>query len=493
MKKVIFLFLLIFVVGVKASEKNYIYYNYVNGFYYNGIVDGKKVSYNAMYMEHNGQTLYCLGFSIPISRENGYTTYKFNDASNYTEEQKKYIEIIAYFGYGYSGDKNINYYFAAQELIWEALGSNMYWTKSLNGTDIIDLSGYKRNILMLYNKYINEPDYINENHTVEIGNYYVFQDLSMVLGQYDVSYFGNNLVESTSEGIYVEPKIKGNDVIYLEKTFYKPFESELFLEPGYQPVLKAGDISNKIRIINLDVKNTSIIFKRINKDVNNTNTVLKLEGAIYEIYDSNNNLVKTFNTNETGDAVIEDLLLGKYVIKEIKPSYGFEKDENVYEVSLDFGYVPITKEVYVSPIKKELTITNIYKLDGVEYRDSGIVFEIYKNNILYETLNTNEEGKISIYLEYGEYVIKQINSKEGFEKEPEFKVEVNDNNKLDFIFVKEKTKEIDKIPNKDVIEDDISLDYKDNFNMDIKELPQLNSNKNILDILCEKLSSLFLL
>ena len=43
-----------------------------------------------MYMEHNGQTLYCLGFSIPISRVNGYTVYKFSDVNNYTEEQKVY-------------------------------------------------------------------------------------------------------------------------------------------------------------------------------------------------------------------------------------------------------------------------------------------------------------------------------------------------------------------------------------------------------------------
>jgi len=528
MKKVIFLFLLLFAISVQASEKTYINYNYINNFYYNGIVDGKKVSYNAMYMEHNGQTLYCLGFSIPISRVNGYTVYKFSDVNNYTEEQKKYIEAIAYFGYGYKGDTNINYYFAAQELIWEALGSEMYWTKSLNGTDIIDLSGYKRNILTFYNKYINEPDYIVEDNTVEIGNYYVFQDVSMILGQYNVSYSGNNLVESTSEGIYVEPKVKGEDVIYLEKDFYKPFESELFLEPGYQPVLKAGDISNKIRIINLDVRNTSILFKRKNRDVDNTNPVLRLDGAIYEVYDSNNNLVSTFETDENGDAVVEGLSIGQYTIKEIIPSYGFEKDETIYDISLNFGYLPAKKEVYVNPIKKELSITNIYKIDGIEYKDSGIIFEIYKDNILCDTLNTDDNGMTSIYLEYGEYLVKQINAREDFEVEPEFMVIVNDSNNLNFIFIKEKINEVEQTDveeqadeveqanmeeqtneteqvseenviseeeqiKEEVIETDIPLDYEDTLDIDMEELPQLGSNKDFVDVLCENLFLLFLL
>ncbi len=528
MKKVIFLFLMFISIGVNALERTHINYNYVDGYYYNGIVDGKKVSYNAMYMEHNGETLYCLGFSIPISRINGYEVYDFNSSKNYTLEQKRYMQIIAYFGYGYKGNYDMKYYFATQELIWEATGSNVYWTKSLNGTDIIDLNPYKEAILKLYQEYISEENNSIEHHTLEVGSYYVIEDPNHFLDPYEFNYVGKNEVIQTSEGILINPYLKGKENIYLERKFDKPFQSELFLDNGFQPVLKSGDIVNKVRIINLDIKNTSVIFSRINKneeDPNYSNRYLEIEGAVYDLYDSNREYLTTFRIDETGKLTISDLPLGNYFIQETAPSYGFKEDSNFYEFSLIFGNTPLKHNLYASPITKKLNITNIYKIDGILYKEKDIVFEIHRDGKLYSTLTTNEEGNVSIDLEYGEYLIRQKNAKEGFVVEPDFMLSVNDKeNKMDYIFIKELKKETEEVIEKDsneiinedtsdeenilennsdekLVEDskyipitkEISLDFENGLNLEINELPQLNSNKDLVDIICEKLLFLFFL
>ena len=60
----------------------------------------------------------------------------------------------------------------------------------------------------------------------------------------------------------------------------------------------------------------------------------KLEGAEFEIYDSNNILVDTIITDSNGVATSKELLKGKYTIKEIKAPLYYVVNENTFETEI---------------------------------------------------------------------------------------------------------------------------------------------------------------
>jgi len=509
MKKVIFLFLVLLGVTFNVKGQEFINYEYVNGYYFNGYLNGSKISYNAVYKTHNGDPLYCLEFGVPISKELGYSVRDFRSSSNFTEEQKKYIEIIAFFGYGYKNHNHLNYYFATQELIWNALGTDLYWTKSKNGTDRIDLTEYKNEILNLYEEYINEEQYKREEIIMEVGNTYVFEDSHVYLPKYEYWYDGPSEITQTENAIYITPLIKGNETLLLERSFGKGFLSYLFLQPGFQTVVKAGNIENKSRMINFEINDSYINFTRVNMEENMyKNKYINLKGAEYELYDSDYNYLTTFITDINGKAKVEDLPLGIYRVKEIKPSYGFEPYEYYTDVTIFVGNAPSNATLQARPIKKELTITNHYKVDGILYKEKGLIFDVYRDGYLNKRIYTDEEGMGKTELEYGRYFVRQLTGRDDFELEKEFEVIVDETDtQLDFFFLKERgnkeeivdTNEnesietiIDDIVNdEDLINTEIPLEFEDNLNINIEKLPQLDIT--LWDFICENLLFLLLL
>ena len=85
------------------------------------------------------------------------------------------------------------------------------------------------------------------------------------------------------------------------------------------------------------------------------------------------NYIQNSITDEYGDAIIPNLPLGSYVIKEIQSSYGFEPyEENIYK-TLDWVLTYNIIEVEVKPITKKISITNKYRINGIDYLDSMIL------------------------------------------------------------------------------------------------------------------------
>jgi hypothetical protein len=325
---------------------------------------------------------------------------------------------------------------------------------------------------------MNENIVLTEYYSLEVGNSYSYEDYNTLLQQYNYYYSGQNEVRQSMYGIIVDAYIYGQDTLTLIREFEKGYESKLFIENGYQTILKGGTLPPRHRILNFNVRNTTLKLIRTNVDepIDPTykNKSIKLSGAIYNIYDSNYNYIKSVTTDEKGEAVVYDLPLGTFGIKEETPSYGFEPCEYFIDSTLLFGDTPKTEILYVIPIKKELNITNIYKVDNVEYYDSDINFELYKDNLLINTFGTDSNGKITTNLEYGKYTIKQLNSREGFDVEPEFELEVNElENNLNYIFIKEKNTEVENHNEDNSTEDNSTEDISN-----INEEQQNNEDNN---------------
>ncbi len=521
MKKVIFLFLFVFLLRLNVSAEEVNDNQYIN-IYFNGVYNNNIVSNNLIYKEHEGIPVYCIDFDLSSTTLQDYDVSDFSDYKSLNVNQRMYIELISFFGYKYQDRNDIYYYLATQELIWSSLGFDVYWTYNQYGNNPIDINQYKIDILNTYSDYLNENYNFDEFYSFVIGNSYYIEYPETSLPDYEYYYSGINDVIIGANGITYNANYKTSSTIVLLRNFDRGYDSKVFKLNGYNTLVKTGSLKPKKKVLNINVNNIDIYLKRINVgDLNNK--YLKLNSAIFEIYDVNMNFIQNAITNDFGETIFSNLPLGNYYIKEIQPSYGFQLYEEIINKNLDWGLTHNIIEIETKPITKKINITNIYKINEIEYLDPNIQFNIYRDNELIREIMTNNEGMASTFLEYGNYQITQVNSRKGFELNPTFEVIINEfDNKLDYIFIKEMNieseepiiEEIDEenigeTSDTDIIEEttndslnevktdkevdieelncETDLEYEEKIELDIKELPQLYESKNILDILCEKL------
>jgi hypothetical protein len=193
-------------------------------------------------------------------------------------------------------------------------------------------------------------------------------------------------------------------------------------------------------MIEFDVHGSEMTLNRIDNKThkNIPSGDASLEGAIYNIYDEDFNFIETLITDFEGKATIEGIYLRNYVIEEISPSKGYISNTYPFAVTISFGNTPTDVYIEAEVISKKLTITNIYKENDAYFYDDGIVFEVYKDNNWVKSLTTNNNGICDTYLDYGTYVVKQLNSKEGYEKVEDFEIFI-DYKDLEYEFITEKT------------------------------------------------------
>ena len=87
---------------------------------------------------------------------------------------------------------------------------------------------------------------------------------------------------------------------------------------------------------------TTIIVEKISYETSET-----LNGAIFNIYDENKNILyENLEVDENGLITLENVIPGKYYIEEIKSPDGYEKEDELVEVSINYGE------------KKMISITN---------------------------------------------------------------------------------------------------------------------------------------
>lgn len=145
----------------------------------------------------------------------------------------------------------------------------------------------------------------------------------------------------------------------------------------------------------------------------------KLEdGAIFNVYDINNNLIGNY---ESIDGIVNiELEYGKYYIDQIKGIEGHKLNSKKYITIIEEKeYI---MDFYDEIIIGDLTINKYYD-DNLE---DGAVFEIYDmaNNLIgtYET----ENGIINIKLEYGEYYGIQKSGVSGYNLVDKFNISIKE-------------------------------------------------------------------
>ena len=166
-----------------------------------------------------------------------------------------------------------------------------------------------------------------------------------------------------------------------------------------------------------------------------------LEGAVYEIRNSGNDIVGTMTTDKDGNAESEKLPLGIYTVKEKTASSGYQTDPQTYTAELTAQNS--TSEVFYRSVSSEEEIIRggiaVEKWDGeknarepqgkadlsgariqiISLNDQEILAggKTYKKGEVITTLTTDKDGKAGTaadFLPYGTYQLKEAAPPAGY-------------------------------------------------------------------------------
>lgn len=420
--------------------------NWIPGVYANRKVGGLNY-YNQMgYIYANGVLSYCLESTKFITEDVYHSTTDFS--STLTQEQKDYIELIAYYGYGYQNGYYQEFYMAAQELIWEYLeGVDVYFTTGPKGTgDVINIESYKQGILYFIKTHQNLPEFKDQTYYTKEGETFIKQDSHNMIDRYE---FNQNYPEIKLEnrGIRFQSNRYGVYDFHMHMKVRNPI-SFLYFKGDSQTIGSFGlNLNNSFhfKIVN-EPKEHALKLQKVDEFTNKT---VKQAGIQFRIKNMDTGTYlengKIYETNEEGSFYTKKIGVGNYEVEEITPPKNYYKkdkisftiDESTPFVGESF-YLTFGNEPFRSKIKIQKTgnrITSIIDgeilyqeqpLDGVTFdilakediKDQGYLY--YRQDEVVDHLTTNEEGIAeSKMLPYGIYCIKEARTKPEFEKDLE--------------------------------------------------------------------------
>ena len=366
---------------------------------------------------------YCIEPFTLFNENSSY--YSSTNPYNLNESQIDRISKIAHFGYGYSNHKDPKWYAITQFMIWQiSSNGDYYFTDYLNGNRINIFQNEMNEINTLIDNY-NKIPVFEEEYTIISGNSLVlendFSNIKIIGENYSLD--NNKLtINPTIEGVYTYNLIKEDNIYNKPYIFYESNNSQNLIETGNIPSINT---SFKVNILKTEIELTKI--DKDTKDIIPKGEA-SLDGAIYSLYDENNNLIQDL-VIEHNQSIINNLPLGKYYLKEKESGIGYLLDTNIYEINITKEHSKHQVIVENKVIEKTITIEKKYGDTNILKEEENISFEIY--NPKYErisTITTNNLGIASITLPYGTYTIKQINTTEGYNMVDDITITIDNTN-----------------------------------------------------------------
>lgn len=177
---------------------------YVDGIYSNRISDSKIYSGQLGFIVLDGKILYCLDPYLIVG-----TDYSITNNSSLSEENKQYFELVSSYVEDKVNNRNVYYYMAAQELIWEKIiGDRVYWTTEKNGSTEIDITDYKEEIKNYIHNFYQKPSF---DDSIIYGDYskeIILEDTNKVLNNYEVVGGNAKIVNNSLYISVVSPDIE---------------------------------------------------------------------------------------------------------------------------------------------------------------------------------------------------------------------------------------------------------------------------------------------
>ena len=403
MKKLFFaLMLLLCITCVKAEETTKLDVKWIPNVYFNYKKDNLTYWGQSGYLYIDGKIAYCLELEQSIN----------TDTYTYSEEimNNNLVILAGYFGYGYNNEINVKDYLATQKLIWHFLGTDVYFTtKSKGEGDIIDVRDYEIKITSRINKYALFPK-IERNFVFDYGSTNVINDTNNVISKMDViNSSGNNIyIDTDNNNLIFNANEVGKNNFYLSTKYISNYKNQILVANNSQKIMVIGEVNNIKAKYNYEVTGGSI-------EINVTTfwDNVDLSDNRFELYDSNNVLIGTYNASSDGKIYINNLKYDHYVLKHVNITTGYVSDIKEYDLYLTNENRNITQDISINPLRLIININKTYGNKKLNYikGDSNIIYNIYnKNEEFLYSIVTDENGNCSGQLYYGDYIIKQMNS-----------------------------------------------------------------------------------
>ena len=425
MKKIIFIIilLLMFVTNTKASENDAdVRLQYVPNVYINYKKNNLSYWGQFAYIYVNDTIAYCLDVKTPVITGE-YTSKK--------EEINSLILLAGYFGYNYQNKNSLKDYMATQKLIWEYLGDDVYFTTKSEGKgDIIDVSDIELEIIYKINNHALFPLF-NEEFNFRIGDKINITDHNNIVNKLLLENNSNNDINIINDKVNFKLNEKGTNYFKLTTNYIPRFENVIYEAENSQKIIKIGKIENVYNIYQYNVEGATLTLNlkdSLTKNKENTGKT-SFEGNVFELY-KDDLLIDTVITDEKGEYLIKDLNFGKYYLKHIKASEGYNI-HNIIEISIDENNVDKKIDINLDPKKINVNITKEYGYKKLNYilKDIGINFDVYNSkNEKIKNITTDENGNCNLDLYYDDYIIVQTNNNIENLKKNTINIYVNDFN-----------------------------------------------------------------
>ncbi len=422
--------------GEKIEESNYISNVYIKKFSTDG--RGKYEQARFIRRADDNAFLYCLQPFVAIDHNMVYnvTHNDYLAYLNMSESQWDRVSLLAYYGYGYGNHTSDKWYAVTQVMIWRTIEPNaqIFFTDTLNGTRNDSLfTNEIAELENLVNQHSIKPNFNNGSITLPIGQSITLNDSNGVLGNFKVSGQTNAVASINGNSLTITATNVGNATIKVSKedSIYGQPPIVYFVE-GSQDVLRLGSYDPIFKTIDLKVVGGRV---EITKRDKTTGEIIpqgqaSLTGAEYGVYDMNDNLITKIKTDNNAYAISDYLpTLGKFYLKEIKPSEGYQLDSQKYYFTVDENNLLVKVNVYEEVITREYEITKVVASDKTQIMtpEVNVVFGIYDHNgTLVSKETTDKEGKIYFTLPYGHYILRQLTSPSGYEKIEDYHFEVKE-------------------------------------------------------------------
>ena len=404
--------------------------------------------------------VYCLQPYVNIDNNLPYYQIARSDYATYlnmTQEQWDRISLLAYYGYqynenGYDHSKN-KWYAITQVLIWRTAEptSRIVFTDTLNGNDLSDkFASEIAEMESLVANHYKRPSF-NTDIKVPIGKSQDLVDQNGVLSNFKVVSVENGTATINGNTLTITPTSVGQVKVKLAKNATKYSTNPIvYFSNHSQNVMRVGNYDPVPANVEITSVGGRLKIYKVDSDTKESNAQgnASLKGAVYGIYNLNNEKVGEIITDEYGYGISDYLPdLGDFTVKEITPSKGYTLDKNKYTFTVDKDNLLAELEVYEKVIEADVKLFKTFAngSTGILKGEPNITFEIYLNNCTQRNLlksttgntcmvgkiTTDKKGFAEIKLPYGSYTFKQVTSTPNYEKVKDFEVIIDENSEKD--------------------------------------------------------------
>lgn len=412
-KKVIFIFFIFFCCSYVRAEQFKIG-EYISGEYVKMVgKDTSKYLTIQIIKDSNSNFVYCIepfelvdeSFSDYIAYESDLTGYK-----SLSEEQKRRISLLAYYGYGYGNRMTQKWYAITQMLIWETVDpeSDFYFTDKSNGTKIEKYGGSINELINDVNNHDIGPSFIKD--------YSVGYKEDLVVTNYNYKFS----VESSYKYTY-SPADATLSVKNVVEDGYFRFQRDnsnylwnvvIYDSKDSQDIIKPGRVLNKKYTINVKV-NSGYITLDIRKDNSVFYNTGDFSDTCYEISKNDEVIDKVCTSSDNLIYKTDKLAYGEYKVKQVSVGKGYEVDNNIYSVTVD-GNSDATLVLNNKLIKNKIELVKFYCIDDSCLYEENAMFNVYDGEILVGSISTDVNGYGFLEVGVGDYMIVQERGLENY-------------------------------------------------------------------------------